>query len=254
MQAVAPIAGVPTPRVMVGSSPFVGAGQFGFRAVLYAERFLGNPENMVKIYVKALRLGLNGFNVLGVDKVVYALAEASRRVRGKPFVLATCGMWGEARLWKEYEVVRELSPKLIALHANVVDREASPRGSMSKLASLVSKLKSLGHVVGIATHAPGTTIPIAEDLKLDVDFYFAPVNKLGEFMGPDPQVALRELKRASKPVIAKKCLAAGKLKLQEALDFIFKDFKAAAAVVGVASEEEVVQLANYADTLQQPSS
>lgn len=243
------IAGVEVPKVMVGSSPFIGAGQFGWRAMIYAEKFLGNPENMVKIYVRALKLGITGFNVLSVEKVVDALLEAQRRTKVKPFVFATCGMWGFARFWKEYEVVRKAAPTLVALHASMVDREASSRTSISKLSSIVSQLKALGHVVGVATHIPGNTIAALEQASLDVDFYFAPINKLGEFMEPDPRMTFEVLKKATKPIIAKKCLAAGKLKLKEALDFVLKEFKASAAVVGVASEEEVEELAEYAFSL-----
>ena len=244
------IAGVEVPRVMVGSSPFIGAGQFGWRAMVYAEKFLGNPENMVKIYARALKLGIAGFNVLSVEKVVDALFEAYRRTKVKPFVFATCGMWGFARFWKEYEVVKKLSPTLVALHASVVDREASSKTSMGRLSSVISQLKALGHVVGIATHAPGDTIAALERANLDIDFYFAPVNKLGEFMEPSPKITFEVLRRSSKPIIAKKCLAAGKLKLKEALDFVLKEFKASAAVVGVTSEEEVEQLAEYAFSLE----
>ena len=44
------------PRILLGTSPFIGAGQFGIRAQFYYEHFYQNPGNIVKIVIKAVGL------------------------------------------------------------------------------------------------------------------------------------------------------------------------------------------------------
>ncbi|MFQ6074099.1 MAG: hypothetical protein ACE5KC_02655, partial [Candidatus Bathyarchaeia archaeon] len=48
------------PRILLGTSPFIGSGQFGSRAASYYEHFYGHPENIAKIILAAVDLGVTG--------------------------------------------------------------------------------------------------------------------------------------------------------------------------------------------------
>jgi len=49
------------PQILLGSSPFIGAGQFGSRASFYYYHFYRNPKNIMEIILKAVDLGITGF-------------------------------------------------------------------------------------------------------------------------------------------------------------------------------------------------
>ncbi len=49
------------PRILLGTSPFIGSGQFGSKASLYYTHFYENPQNIVKVMCKAVDLGVTGF-------------------------------------------------------------------------------------------------------------------------------------------------------------------------------------------------
>ena len=76
------------------------------------------------------------------------------------------------------------------------------------------------------------------------DIYMVPVNKLGYLMdcdtyGSDERINLNQIiKSLDKTVIAKKVLAAGILKPQEAFDYLKTVEFADIVAIGIASEEE----------------
>ena len=61
---------------MLGTSPFIGAGQFGLKALEYYKTFCLKPSNIAKIYreayqlgIKALQLGVNRCPGIGVERI-----------------------------------------------------------------------------------------------------------------------------------------------------------------------------------------
>jgi hypothetical protein len=64
------------PRILLGTSPFVGAGQFGARAHEYYSQFYRNPRNITKIILKAANLGIAGIHVRPFNPVFEALKAA----------------------------------------------------------------------------------------------------------------------------------------------------------------------------------
>ena len=61
------------PRTLLGTSPFIGAPQFGHRARLYILDLYRKPEAMAKIMVKSYQLGVRGIQLLPYPPVVEAL-------------------------------------------------------------------------------------------------------------------------------------------------------------------------------------
>jgi hypothetical protein len=69
------IDGMELPAVSPGTSPFIGAGQFGSRASSYRSLFFDNVLNMVY----SVELGLPCVQFLAVDRVLDALGESKRQ-------------------------------------------------------------------------------------------------------------------------------------------------------------------------------
>jgi len=71
------------PRVLLGTSPFIGAGQFGRRAAFYYNYFYENPKNIVKIIHKAVDLGVTGVQALPFRPIFGAFKGCGERTEGQ---------------------------------------------------------------------------------------------------------------------------------------------------------------------------
>lgn len=58
------INGQKLPRTLLGTSPFIGAPQFGHRARLYILDLYRKPEAMASIIAKSYQLGVRGIQLL----------------------------------------------------------------------------------------------------------------------------------------------------------------------------------------------
>ena len=61
------------PSVSLGTSPFIGAGQFGPRAEEYYRQFYLNPMNIEAIIKKSTELGVPAVQALTYDKIIKAI-------------------------------------------------------------------------------------------------------------------------------------------------------------------------------------
>jgi hypothetical protein len=90
----------------------------------------------------------------------------------------------------------------------------------------------------LGTHNAGLVIPMAEDARLRVDGYLAPVNKAGILMFPTPRLAVEAVRRAKKPVIGIKPLGGGRVRPTEAFQYVFKEIGMPTTMVGIGNMEE----------------
>jgi hypothetical protein len=92
--------------------------------------------------------------------------------------------------------------------------------------------------VFLGIHHAGTSLPLLDQQDLGVSGYLTPINKLGALMLPTSTQALDAITSTSKPVIAIKPLAGGRIPPSEAFEYVFQVAHADATMIGVASEEE----------------
>ncbi len=225
------------PRLLLGTSPFIGAGQFGSKALEYSRLFFDNPENMTKLFVKSAKLGVKAVQLMGYEPLVKALGKAEEIV-GDFFVAATLP---EGDFTSNLNLISSLEPELVSLHALSCDMFDS------RLGEWIDKIRETGAVPAASTHNPGTSIPRLENMGFEA--FLTPLNPLGYGMKPDFESALRAIKNTKKQVIAIKPLAAGKLFPDSSLfEFIFR--YADSIAVGIASEDEMTE--TYSAILQTP--
>lgn len=233
------INGVDVPRTLLGTSPFIGAAQFGHRSRLYLLDLYRNPEAMAKIIAKSYQLGVRGIQLLPYPPVVDALEMA--RDEGFPMdIIATIRPDAEDDV-DDIELLSGRDAKVILLHASFTDQ-----CDWDLLGEKLDEIKDTGALAGLVTHMPFKTTRALLDSPILDDFhiYMAPVNRLGYLMdcdthGPEDRAEFRELiKKLDKTIIAKKVLAAGIMTPDDAFDYLktldFVDMVA----LGIASEAE----------------
>ncbi|MFQ6056896.1 MAG: hypothetical protein ACE5J3_13055 [Methanosarcinales archaeon] len=214
------------PKLMLGTSPFIGAGQFGSKALEYHKKFYENPKNMEKLFVKSAELGVSATQLMVYEPLIKALKNAEKRT-GKFFIVAAIA---EENFSRYFELIIPLEPELVAIHAMFCD------SLDERLNEWIDKIREIGAIPAASTHKPGETIPKLE--VLDIEAYLTPLNPIGFGMAPNFESALKAIKKTKKQVIAIKPLAAGKLFPEESLfEFIYK--YADSIAVGITSEEEM---------------
>jgi hypothetical protein len=218
--------GVRIPCLLLGTSPFIGAGQFGRRAWEYRKRFYDNPGNMAGLIAEATGLGITHVQAFG-DAVIANAIEDARKMTGKN--IQVVGSIGGQNFGKELEVMRALGAKIIMTHALVTDRLDD---IFRKCIDRISEIA----VPGAVTHHPGTVIPKLAEFD-NVKIVMAAINKTGKYMAPSADKALEAIKETDKIVIGKKTLSAGSLGPREALEYVSKYVYGVA--IGVASSKEL---------------
>lgn len=225
------------PRTLIGSSPFIAAGQFGHRARLYQLDLYSQPENILKVIMKSYQLGVRGIQLIPyppvVDAVNWALDEG-----------CDLSIIGTARLGEESEDIKLLSgmdADAILLHASITDscKWDTIRGHLELI-------KDENIIPGLATHQPfHTTTKLLKSPLLDLfDIYMVPVNKLGYLMDTEYFMEKERaefsdlINRIDKTVIVKKTLAAGILTPEDAFNFLKTVNYADMITVGIAYEKE----------------
>lgn len=216
------------PGLMLGTSPFIGAGQFGSRSLDYRRRFFDTPDNMTRLFVHSARLGVKAVQLVGYQPLVAALRKAEEII-GDFFVAVVIPRGDFA---SNLELVSSLEPEFVSVHAQFCD------GIDVMLSEWIDMIKDTGARPAASTHSPGTTIPLLD--KLGFEAYLAPVNPIGYGMEPDFESSLRAVEHTKKAVIAIKPLAAGKLSPERSVfDFIYR--YADSIAVGITSEDEMAE-------------
>jgi hypothetical protein len=214
------------PKLMLGTSPFIGAGQFGSKSLDYRRRFFENPDNMTRLLVHSATLGVKAVQLVGYQPLVKALMKA-QDISGDFFKAVTIPRGDFAA---NLDLVSPLEPEFVSVHAQFCD-ENDPR-----LSELIDMIRDTGAKPAASTHLPGATIPILDEMGFEA--YLAPLNTVGYGMEPDVESTLKALERTRKKVIAIKPLAAGKVSPERSVfEYIYR--YADSITVGITSEKEM---------------
>lgn len=216
------------PELMLGTSPFIGAGQFGSKSSEYRRRFFDTPDNMTALFVHSASLGVKAVQLIGYRPLVDALLKA-QDIAGDFFTAVVVPRGDFAA---NLDLISPLEPEFVSVHAQLCDN-LDPG-----LNEWIDMIKDAGSRPAASTHQPGATIPLLEELGFKFEAYLAPVNTLGYGMEPDIESTLKALDRTNRAVVAIKPLAAGKVSPKRSVfEHIYR--YADSIAVGITSEEEM---------------
>jgi len=218
------------PRILLGTSPFIGAGQFGSRAHFYYKHFYEKPRNIVKVILKAVDLGVTGVQALPFRPIFGALKAVERELKERLTIVGTIGPDDALDNIRDFQSFKTVA---MLLHGEMTDRRDS-----GKISELLNRVHAAGCLAGLVTHEPLSTLNWLLKTDLDIDLVMVPFNKLGMFMDADPVRVGEAVKRLGKPVIGKKILAAGYLTPEDALTYVAENGCVDIVALGIASEQE----------------
>jgi len=218
------------PRILLGTSPFIGSGQFGRRAASYHDHFYKHPENIVKIILIAVDVGVTGVQALPSPPIFSALKAAERELRQNLTVVGTVGPDDPLDDIKDFQRFHTVA---MLVHGEITDERR-----LQKVSELLNEIRAANCLAGLTTHKPFSTLNWLLKTELDVDLVMLPFNRLGMFMDSTPAKTAEAIRKLGKPVIGKKVLAAGYLSPKDALTYIAEHGCIQMAALGVASEKE----------------
>lgn len=151
------------PKVLLGTSPFIGAGQFGRRAYEYYAHFYLNPGNVIALLEECAKLGFKGLQLLPYEPLVEAVKELIRR--GYSFTIV--GSVGVGSPNGDIKALEVINAKAAALHASLTDEVR-----LNVIRRLLREVKERGMLAGLATHKAYQTLKrlLSEGSSLDYDF------------------------------------------------------------------------------------
>ena len=216
------------PRVLLGTSPFLGAGQFGSRAPEYFERFHEHPENMVNLIMHAWKIGMRGIQAVAFPRIIEAIETARNREGIDPIVVGTVV---PNEVENGIELLKRIDARVGLLHGMETDHF-----DVNMLSNHLYLIRKAGMIPGLATHRVLPTLERLIESKLDYQVLMLPLNPRGIMIG-DVDALLEEIPKVKCPIIAKKVLGAGKIPPPESLPWVASQGVAGVAL-GVASEAE----------------
>ncbi|MEM3147558.1 MAG: hypothetical protein QXQ21_01510 [Candidatus Jordarchaeales archaeon] len=218
------------PRVLLGTSPFLGAGQFGVRAYKYYERFFRNPSKITELVAGCIEIGVNGVQLVAYPQIGRAVREAEEMTGVRLKVVGSLPFDMPSQALKH---LSEFDTVAVLLHGEQTDKL-----NMEENRAWIKRIENEGYLAGVVTHNPARTIPLIIE-ELEVDVLMMPLNKAGYMMGGVRGEEFMEMvKESGVKIIAMKPLAAGSINPREAMEYLFSLRNISSVAVGIASIEE----------------
>ncbi|MGY5859143.1 MAG: hypothetical protein RTV72_17535 [Candidatus Thorarchaeota archaeon] len=240
------------PRVLCGTSPFVGSSQFGLKGEEWLERFFDFPERMSALFNHFCKLGYPGVHVTGFPTVIEAAQLTKKEYDLKIVVSLLPFNWGE-----NLQQVLELNPEVVFVHGAMTDKFLEKR--LDDLKVCFETIRNAYSFPGLATHDTCHTLKVLQSKQNPLqDENFAlllPINKTGQLTGGTNKEMedLLHTMNTRYPVMGMKTLASGKIPPREALEYVFGIPNVRAVAVGVTEQWQVTQIAEVVDTIHNKS-
>ncbi len=181
---------------MLGTSPFIGAGQFGRRSLDYLSRFYNKPDRIVEIIDACWETGVNAIQLLPEKYIIDAISMWEKKNGEIITVISSI-----FRLRQIDDLINRFEHSAMLVHASIVDYH-----DKDILNRFLSKIRERGLPAGIVSHTPYRTLSWIKNWEIDIDIAMIPINKIGYMMDADIERIGRLIRKIDCKVIAKKFL------------------------------------------------
>ncbi len=225
------------PYFSLGTSPFIGAGQFGAQGSIWYHRFFNNVDLMADLFsfcCKTTESG--GIHVIAYDSII----KAAKKTQKDNDVIITAFLTAEDPR-DSLERVKTIDPVVIFIHGSLVDL-AVTKANPGFLIPLFNEIRNFGALPGFASHDPLALLNWLPQKEFPEPFAFLlPINKTGWGMDGPINLIQDKLSELKQPVMAMKVLAAGTIPPRDAYSFIVNKGEISAITVGAISKDQIKQ-------------
>lgn len=229
-------------EIILGTSPFIFAPQFGHRTRLYELDFEKQPENIVKILDKAYEKGVHKILLNRSDDLEIALDMSIDNGNDWEVI----GKTNDTNFEEDLNIFSKYNTTTIMLDGFFIDKNIESN-DFEYISQYLNDIKMKGYIPSIETRTPFKNIPkiVESEIINDFDEIMLPLNFYGYMMdcnfltNENKEKIQNLLSSLNKKVIANRTLATGILQPKEAYEFISKVDNVNSVCVGVAKVEEV---------------
>ncbi len=175
------------PRILLGTSPFLGAGQFGVRAYQYYKKFFENPRNITELVIEAIDIGVRGIQLIAYQEIAETVKQAQIETEVELIIVGSLPF---DRPEEGLDCLSNLPTKIVLLHGEETDKL-----NFNRLKFWLGRIRDLGFIPGVVTHKPDRTLPLLLDSGLDFSVVLLPFNAAGFLMGEKEKVINMVLER-----------------------------------------------------------
>lgn len=228
-------------EIILGTSPFIFAPQFGHRTRLYELDFEKQPENIQKILDKSYEKGVHKILLNRSDDLETALDLSIQN--GNEWEVI--GKTNLDKFDEDLQTFSKYNTTTIMLDGFFVDQNIEDN-TYDIISNYLKEIKSKGFIPAIETRTPFKNIPkiVESNFANDFDEIMLPFNFYGymmdcNFLNNENKEKINHLLSViDKKIIANRTLATGILKPKEAYEFISTVDYIDSVCVGVAKVEE----------------
>jgi len=210
---------------MTGTSPFIGAGQFGKNAAIYRKKFLFNTNAMLEVLEESYSFGGRGIELIPLGKI--SKAAKIMKETHNDYIITGSTFPGPDPLIKE---LINLDATIIFVHGMISDRKNY------NLFKVLDEIAACGVIPGIAAHNPISTLKFAFE-NTEAKTFLIPFNANGMLMGNQKELEDLIDNNHDNYFVGMKTLAAGKLNPQKAFDYVVQH-NICCTTIGMVSVEE----------------
>ncbi|MEM4647301.1 MAG: hypothetical protein QXQ03_02865, partial [Candidatus Nezhaarchaeales archaeon] len=157
-------------KVLVGTSPFIAAGQFEESHTYYLE-FVMKRGEAAKILSWCLSNGFAWIQAIDVSFLVSEIDMACERANQPPIIVLST--WDKPD--RAIERFKKFDVRIVLAHASITDRLDVPQ-----IRKFLAQVKELGFTPGIATHSPTRTLRKLRHVD-EIKVVMVPLNYAGLF-------------------------------------------------------------------------
>lgn len=241
-------------RMIIGTNWFLGYTHCTAAKSKSTERMVTNPSAIADIIEVFLRAGVDTIMCPHTKTCMFdAIREAEQRAGRKAIIVSTPGFPTNARTpfdgfslpecerILDAEVAKGVS--ICMPHTSTTDVMVDKcTREIRKMDVLCRMIRERGMIPGLSTHIPETVI-YADETGLDVETYIQPFNYMGYLLQLEVDWVGSIIRKAKKPVMTIKSMAAGQLRPYQALTFVWNAIRNCDMVtVGTMAPEEAQEL------------
>ncbi len=228
-------------EIILGTSPFIFAPQFGHRTRLYELDFEKQPENIAEILDKSYELGVHNILLNRSEDLEKALDMSIEHGNNWTVIAKT----NVDNFEEDLEIFKKYNTTTIMLDGFFVDSNIEEE-NFDNISRYLKKIKECGYTPAIETRTPFKNIPIIIESSIidEFDEIMLPLNFYGymmdcNFLNNENKEKINNiLSSLDKKIIANRTLATGILQVKEAYEFISTIEYVDSVCVGVAKVSE----------------
>jgi len=233
-------------RLIMGGNPVCGISHFSSARDRSLQRLVTH-DRIVELFEKCVGEGINCFLARGDDYVFKILEEYERKTGEEMRWIAQTAPERGPHAGRHplntpasIEEIAKHNPIGIYVQGGIVDQLANfEEKRIDNIEEWLDLIRDHGFLAGIGTHNH-QVVHISEERGYEPDFYLVTLNSLGYACSRDAEAVSRTVLNTTKPVLAFKVLAAGRIPSKEAFEFVLSRIKATDfMVVGMAFPEEI---------------